>query len=84
MAYQIAIKESAIKSLAKIPEPYLSTLRSAIFNLADVPRQNGCKKLKGKEAYRICVSDYRVIYEIADKFLYIEVIAIGHRKDIYE
>ncbi|WP_323850102.1 type II toxin-antitoxin system RelE family toxin [Algoriphagus persicinus] len=60
------------------------TLRSVIFNLADVPRPNGCKKLKGKEAYRIRVADYRVVYEIADKILYIEVIAIGHRKDIYE
>ncbi|MEB2787253.1 type II toxin-antitoxin system RelE/ParE family toxin [Algoriphagus sp. E1-3-M2] len=55
-----------------------------MFNLADVPRPNGCKKLKGKEAYRIRVADYRVVYEIADKILYIEVIAIGHRKDIYE
>ncbi|WP_416377309.1 type II toxin-antitoxin system RelE family toxin [Algoriphagus sp. C2-6-M1] len=46
-----------------------STLRSVIFNLADVPRPNGCKKLKGKEAYRIRVADYRVVYEIHDKIL---------------
>ncbi|SFU19781.1 mRNA interferase RelE/StbE [Algoriphagus locisalis] len=84
MTYQIAIKKSAIKSLAKIPEPYFSTLKSAIFNLADTPRPNGCKKLKGREAYRIRVADYRIIYEIADKILLIEVIAIGHRRDIYE
>ena len=30
MAYQIAIKKSAIKSLAKIPEPYFSSVREAI------------------------------------------------------
>lgn len=84
MTYQIAIKKSAIKSLAKIPEPYFSTLRSAIFDLADAPRPNGCKKLKGREAYRIRVADYRVIYEIQDKILLIDVIVIGHRKDIYE
>ena len=84
MAYQIVIKKTAIKSLSKIPEPYFSTIRTAIFNLADAPRPNGCKKLKGREAYRIRVADYRVIYEIEDKILLIEVIAVGHRKDIYE
>jgi mRNA interferase RelE/StbE len=83
MAYQIAIKKSAIKSLSKISEPYFSTLKSAIYNLADTPRPIGCKKLKGLEAYRIRVADYRVIYEIRDKILLIEVIAVGHRREIY-
>jgi mRNA interferase RelE/StbE len=40
--------------------------------------------LKGRDGNRIRVGDYRIIYEIFDKILVIEVIAIGHRKDIYE
>lgn len=84
MAYQIAIKNSAIKSLAKIPEPYFSALKNSIYALAENPRPTGCKKLKGRDSYRIRVADYRVIYEIADKVLSIEVIAIGHRRNIYE
>lgn len=84
MAYQIAIKKSAVKSLAKIPEPYFSTIKQAIFKLAGDPRPNGYKKLEGREAFRIRVADYRIIYEIEDKILLIEVIAIGHRNDIYE
>lgn len=84
MAYQIAIKKSAIKSLARIPELYFSSLKVAIYNLADNPRPIGYKKLKSSQAYRIRVSDYRIIYEIEDKILSIEVIAIGHRKEIYE
>ena len=84
MAYQIAIKKSAIKSLAKIPNPYFSNIKSAIYDLANDPRPKGCKKLKGREAFRIRVADYRIIYEISDTVLSIEVIAIGHRKDIYE
>ncbi len=51
MTYQIATKKSAIKSLSKIPEHYFSTLKSAIYNLAETPRPNGCKKLKGREVY---------------------------------
>ncbi len=84
MAYKIAIKNSAVKSLAKIPEPYFSALKAAIYALAEDPRPMGCKKLKGRDSYRIRVSDYRVIYEIADRILSIEVIAIGHRRNIYE
>jgi mRNA interferase RelE/StbE len=45
---------------------------------------NGCKKLTGKEAWRIRIGDYRVIYEIENKQLMILVIEIGHRKEIYK
>ena len=48
-------------------------------------RPNGCKKLKGvKNSYRIRVGDYRIIYKIVDNLLVIEIVAIGHRKDIYK
>jgi len=40
--------------------------------------------LKGREGYRIRVADYRIIYEIFDTVLLIEVIDLGHRKEIYE
>jgi mRNA interferase RelE/StbE len=52
--------------------------------LADDPRPKGCKKLKGRDGYRIRTGNYRIIYEIFDTELLIDVIAIGHRKDIYE
>jgi mRNA interferase RelE/StbE len=39
--------------------------------------------LKGRKGYRIRVGDYR-IYEIIDEILLIDVIDLGHRKDIYE
>ncbi|WP_373456907.1 type II toxin-antitoxin system RelE/ParE family toxin [Chryseobacterium sp. MDT2-18] len=48
------------------------------------PRPVGCKKLKGRDSYRIRIGNYRVIYEIFDSELIIDVIILGHRKDIYE
>lgn len=51
--------------------------------LGSDPRPKGCKKLKGREAYRIRVADYRIIYEIYDSVLLVDVIDLGHRKDIY-
>lgn len=83
MAYTVTLKKRAIKALEPIPEPYYSNLKKAIYSLADDPRPNGYKKLKGRDGYRIRVADYRIIYEIFDHELIVEVIDLGNRKDIY-
>jgi mRNA interferase RelE/StbE len=83
MAYQITLRKRAIKVLEDIPEPYYSKIKIAILSLANNPRPPGCKKLKGRNGYRIRVADYRIIYEIFDEDLIIDVINLGHRKEIY-
>ena len=82
--YQIRIEKSVIKVLMKIDEPYYTKIKTAILNLANNPRPQGYIKLKGRTGYRIRVANFRIIYEISDEILLIDVIAIGHRKDIYE
>lgn len=72
-----------MKTLKKIQEPYYSSIKYAILQLGENPRPSGYIKLKGRDAYRIRVSDYRIIYEIFDSRLLVDVIALGHRKDIY-
>lgn len=84
MTYQLTIKPKAIKALEKINEPDYSHIKTAIYGLADNPRPQGCKKLKGREGWRIRVGDYRIIYDIFDKTLTVDVVNFGHRKDIYE
>lgn len=42
------------------------------------------QETKGREGYRIRVGDYRVIYEVFDRILLVDIINMGHRKDIYE
>ena len=42
------------------------------------------KKLAGKTGYRLRIGRYRIIYKIDQGRLIILVIAIGHRKDIYQ
>lgn len=77
--------KAARKQLGTLPAFIHNNIIEDISALADSPRPAGCKKLKGyKNAWRIRVGDYRIIYEIEDKLLRILVIAIGHRKDIYE
>jgi len=84
MAYQVTLRKRVIKALEKINEPYYSHIKEAIYNLADQPRPAGYKKLKGRDGYRIRVADYRIIYVISDAVLIVDVIDLGHRKDIYE
>ncbi|MEI6816450.1 MAG: type II toxin-antitoxin system RelE/ParE family toxin [Bacteroidota bacterium] len=84
MNYQIVINRKALKVLEKINDPDYSSLKKAIYGLANNPRPKGYKKLKGIGAFRIRVGDYRVIYEILDNILLVDVIDIGHRKDIYD
>jgi mRNA interferase RelE/StbE len=84
MVYVITFRDKVIKSLMKINEPFYSAIKKQIYDLADNPRPQGYRKLKGRKGYRIRVGDYRVIYEIFEHALLIEVIDLGHRKDIYD
>jgi mRNA interferase RelE/StbE len=83
MVYQVNFTRAAIRTLEKVPEPYYSAIKQVIIKLADNPRPSGYKKLKGVDGYRIRINNYRVIYDIFDTILTVEVIAVGHRKNIY-
>jgi len=82
--YQVVITKSAQKQLDKLSDKIAQPLLDAILRLGNNPRPTGCKKLKGRSGYRIRQGDYRIIYDIYDKLLIIDVIAVGNRKDIYE
>ncbi len=84
MAYQVNFTKAAARMLGKVPEPYYSAIKQAIVELAENPRPSGCKKLKEMDGYRIRIGTYRVIYDIFDKILTIEIVAVGHRKSIYQ
>lgn len=85
VVYEILLSKAARKQLAALPIVIHDKIIENISELATIARPPGCKKLKGyKNAWRIRIGDYRVIYEVDDKVLHILVIAIGHRKNIYE
>jgi len=82
--YQVRITKTAQKQLDKIPSQIATRLFDLIQSLATNPRPNGCKKLKGRDGFRIRKGDFRIIYDVIDNLLIVEVIAIGDRKDIYD
>lgn len=82
--FTIVLSKKAEKQLDKLTDNIANPIFDAISELAFEPRPHGYRKLKGRSGYRIRVGDYRIVYEIIDNELIIDVIAIGHRKDIYE
>ena len=84
MKYTVYIERYAQKQILKLDRKVIPIIKSAIEGLADNPRPVGYKKLKGEDAYRIRVGDYRVIYEIDDDRIIVVVVSVGHRKDIYK
>ena len=57
---------------------------SDIQALADNPRPEGVKKLKGSgDLYRIRSGVFRIIYQIEDIRLIVLIVKVGDRKDIY-
>ena len=67
MIYAVFIEPYAQKQLRKLDRKAIPLIKEAIAGLALNPRSFGYKKLKGEEAYRIRVGDYRIIYEIEDE-----------------
>jgi len=82
--YTVLILPSAQKQLSKLPNAIATRIEDKLMELEQDPRPPGCKKLKGREAWRIRIGDYRAIYEINDGKLIVTVITIGHRRDVYE
>jgi mRNA interferase RelE/StbE len=85
VSYKVEILKGALKQLKKLSPELQERIQVKIDDLAIEPRTNGAKKLKGKEnAYRIRVGEYRVIYDIFDDILVVNVIEVGHRSKVYK
>ena len=82
--YTVEIARQAVKSIARLPRTEQQRVRAAIDLLADQPRPPGCVALVGEEStYRVRVGDYRILYEVFDDRLVIQVVRVSHRRDAY-
>ena len=81
--YTVVLSKKAEKQLNKFSDNTAAPIIRALEALQSDPRPVGYIKLKGRNGYRIRVGNYRIIYDILDVQLLVDVIAIGHRKEIY-
>ncbi len=83
MAYTIIIPNSVRKDLDRLPNSAFRKVLLLLHQLEVNPRPSGCKKLKGRNAWRARAGDYRIIYEIEDENVKIILVKIRHRKEVY-
>jgi mRNA interferase RelE/StbE len=84
-SYSVRIKTSAARELAAVePRGLRTRIVSRIENLARAPRPPGSQKLAGEsERYRIRQGAYRIVYAVDDERRIVEVVKIGHRREVY-
>ncbi len=83
--YKVQILPSVIrKDLIKIPKTDVKKIMAKIESLGENPRPSWSKKLSGREEYRGRQGNYRILYIIEEAIQIVEVVKVGHRKDIYK
>ena len=83
--YAITFARSARKELEALEQKQVERVFRRIEGLGKEPRPSGCKKLIGsKLLWRIRIGDYRIIYAVYDDRQVVDIVAVRHRKDVYQ
>ena len=82
--YNVEFTGDAAKEFRKLDVTARKRVATAIQGLRTNPRPSGVKMVGYDTAYRIRVGDYRVIYEVLDDKLLVEVFRICNRRDAYK
>ena len=81
--YELRVKPSVAKDLRGLPKTDVKRIVKRMEALRDDPRAPGCEKLSGAELYRVRQGVYRIVYEIHDELIMVEVVLVGHRGEVY-
>ena len=84
---KIKYSKQAIKDIKKLPKDVAKLIKRAIEGLAENPPKGDIKPLKGHSdgRKRLRVGKYRVIYQyLSDTEVYVWIIEVGSRGDIYK
>lgn len=86
VGYTVTFTEDAKKDLRKLEKQTIVKIFEKTKELISTQLDKlNIKKLKSKDSlYRLKVGDYRVVYCIRRAEIIVYVIAVGHRKDIYD
>jgi mRNA interferase RelE/StbE len=89
VAYEVRIAPAAERAITKLASNIQAAVLDVIAVLALEPRPAGCRKVRGLPArydvYRVEVaSTHRVIYQIRDESMWILIVKVADRKDVYK
>lgn len=81
--YELRFKTSVAKDLRGIAKADVNRILARIETLRDDPHPPGSEKLAGKECYRVRQGNYRILYTVTDATVIVEIIKVGHRREVY-
>ena len=85
MSYRIELSPAAARQIRKLDGAARRRVQAAVELLASDPRPPSAKKLVGGDGeWRVRTGDYRIVYEIHDGVLVVLVLAVGHRREVYQ
>ena len=81
--FGIIILPTAKKDLKKLPTNIIEIVLKKLYSIKENPLRY-IERLKSSHLWKLRIGDYRVIMIIDTKDKIINVIKIGHRKNVYE
>lgn len=84
--YRLEVSPATVRDLDKlkgrIRKQDLERIKAAVGGLAQEPRPQGVRKIKGADkAYRIRIGNYRVVYEIYDNDKLVLILQVARRSE---
>lgn len=84
MGYKINWDKKVYDKLHKLEPIVARRIVKLVKEFSIDPQSKEIKRLKGESAFRLRAGDYRIIIDIDDGKKNINVLRIGHRKNIYD
>lgn len=83
--YRVKILDSALRDLSDLDKVNAKRILNRLRWLAENFDKLGRSALKGdfSDYYKFRVGDYRILYKVLEEEKFIQIHAIGHRRDIY-
>ena len=82
MRYEVQITKKALKQLRAIPKPFNANIFAAIRKLENTETWGDVKRLTDHEyKYRLCVGNYRVLFDTEDDVRILEVQEVKKRDE---
>lgn len=80
--FEIKWEEKALRELEKFDLLISRRIFKKIDKLKEDIFSKDVKRIKGQDNYRLRIGDYRVVFDVQEKF--IRILKVGHRKNIYK
>jgi mRNA interferase RelE/StbE len=82
--YTIELSRRAERQLRAFPREVQARIGRSVDALSRQPVPPGARKFSGHDdLYRIRAGDYRIVYTVRHEVLVVLVVAVGHRREIY-